>query len=180
MFKKHSKELNSTWTDFAYELKNYFQGWIAGLNIGTFDQLSELIIADQIKRRVPQDVREHFIDEWAQINKVEDLVLKLDNYECVRINNKREPCSPTTKKWNKPRMLSGPVKRMTQVPKPSQDDRLKDVKFDNRSNLTCYGCGKPGYIKAKCPSCSVLHLVREKTFLQIPSICILVTQIPVK
>ncbi|GBN46500.1 hypothetical protein AVEN_11416-1 [Araneus ventricosus] len=24
--------------------------------------------------------------------------------------------------------------------------------------LTCYGCGKPGYIKAKCPSCTT----REK------------------
>ncbi|GBO27179.1 hypothetical protein AVEN_261611-1 [Araneus ventricosus] len=63
---------------------NYFHGWIIGLDISTFDELKELIIVDQIKRRVPPEVCEHCIDEWSQLNNVEELTGKLDDYNVVR------------------------------------------------------------------------------------------------
>ncbi|GBO01715.1 hypothetical protein AVEN_1093-1 [Araneus ventricosus] len=72
MFSKRCKS-SDTWKDFAYEARNYFYGWIIDLDICTFDQLKELIIVDQIKRRVPAEVREHCIDEWSQLNNVEKL-----------------------------------------------------------------------------------------------------------
>ncbi|GBN30033.1 hypothetical protein AVEN_190647-1 [Araneus ventricosus] len=53
LFSKHCKSPTATWKDFAYEVRNYFHGWISGLDISTFDQLKELIIVDQIKRRLP-------------------------------------------------------------------------------------------------------------------------------
>ncbi|GBM17013.1 hypothetical protein AVEN_133287-1 [Araneus ventricosus] len=46
-------------------------------------QLKELIIVDKIKRRVPPEVREHFIVEWSQHNYVEKLASKLDDYDAV-------------------------------------------------------------------------------------------------
>ncbi|GBM63815.1 hypothetical protein AVEN_262703-1 [Araneus ventricosus] len=36
---------------------------------------------------------------------------------------------------------------------PKFSENPKPEKKENLSTLTCYGCGKPGYIKAKCPSC---------------------------
>ncbi|GBL77395.1 hypothetical protein AVEN_41807-1 [Araneus ventricosus] len=84
LFSKHCKSPTATWKDFASEVRNYFHGWISGLDISTFDQLKKLIIVDQIKRRVPPEVREHYIDEWSQLNNVEKLTSKLDDYDAVR------------------------------------------------------------------------------------------------
>ncbi|GBN48968.1 hypothetical protein AVEN_107652-1 [Araneus ventricosus] len=63
MFIKHSKNADGTWKDFVYDLRTYFQEWIKGLDVENFDQLCDLIITDEIKRRVPTEVKEHFIDE---------------------------------------------------------------------------------------------------------------------
>ncbi|GBN54508.1 hypothetical protein AVEN_98496-1 [Araneus ventricosus] len=83
LFSKHCKSPTATWKDFEYKVRNYFHGWISGLDISTFDQLKEIIIVDQIKCRVPE-VREHYIDEWSQLNNVEKLISNLDNYDAVR------------------------------------------------------------------------------------------------
>ncbi|GBM81944.1 hypothetical protein AVEN_4097-1 [Araneus ventricosus] len=39
---------------------------------------------DQIKRKVSQEVKDHFIDEWCKLNSPDDLVLKLDDYDNLR------------------------------------------------------------------------------------------------
>ncbi|GFW49929.1 uncharacterized protein TNCV_2315111 [Trichonephila clavipes] len=59
----HRKSNERTWQDFFYEIQPYFDGWILGLNVETFDQLRELIIADQIKKNAPYEFQEHFLDE---------------------------------------------------------------------------------------------------------------------
>ncbi|GFU11518.1 transposon Tf2-6 polyprotein [Trichonephila clavipes] len=58
----HQKSNERTWQDFFYEIQMYFDGWISGLNVETFDQLRELIIADQIKKNAPYEFQEHFLD----------------------------------------------------------------------------------------------------------------------
>ncbi|GBM02988.1 hypothetical protein AVEN_14504-1 [Araneus ventricosus] len=63
MFTKHSKNSDGTWKDFVYELRTYFQEWIKGLKVENFEQMCDLIIIDQMKRRVPTEVKGHFIDE---------------------------------------------------------------------------------------------------------------------
>ncbi|GBM14212.1 hypothetical protein AVEN_167299-1 [Araneus ventricosus] len=63
MFTKHSKNADGTWKDFVYELRTYFQEWIKGLEVENFEQLCDLIITNEMKRRVSTEVKEHFIDE---------------------------------------------------------------------------------------------------------------------
>ncbi|GFX94665.1 transposon Tf2-6 polyprotein [Trichonephila clavipes] len=50
----------------------------------TFDQLRELIIADQIKKSAPYELREHFLDEWSTINSPAEIAEKFEEYESVR------------------------------------------------------------------------------------------------
>ncbi|GBL95055.1 hypothetical protein AVEN_17366-1 [Araneus ventricosus] len=152
LFSKHCKSPTATWKDFAYEVRNYFHGWISGLDISTFDQLKELIIVDQIKRRVPPEVREHYIDEWSQLNNVEKLTSKLDDYDAVR--TKRDFHTSTPRKGAENRAY--PTLKQKRYPEqsPKFSENPKPEKKENRSTLTCYGCGKPGYIKAKWPSCT--------------------------
>ena len=46
LFSRHQKRDSSTWKDFYFELRNYFEGWLSELEIISFDKLKELIIAD--------------------------------------------------------------------------------------------------------------------------------------
>ncbi|GBL79856.1 Transposon Tf2-6 polyprotein [Araneus ventricosus] len=152
LFSKHYKSPTATWKDFAYEVRNYFHGWISGLDISTFDQLKELIIVDHIKRRVPPEVREHYIDEWSQLNNVEKLTSKLDDYDAVR--TKRDFHTSTLRKGAENRAYPTLKQKRYTEQSPKFSENPKPEKKENRSTLTCYGCRKTGYIKAKCPSCT--------------------------
>ncbi|GFX46116.1 retrovirus-related Pol polyprotein from transposon 297 [Trichonephila clavipes] len=83
-FSQQKKNPDSTWRDFYFELSSYFEGWIKELKITTFDQLKSLIIADQIKRKTPANIKEHFLDIWADLNDPLELAEKLDAYDNLR------------------------------------------------------------------------------------------------
>ncbi|GFV11257.1 uncharacterized protein TNCV_3723461 [Trichonephila clavipes] len=57
LFVTHQKAPKRTWIDFHHELNTYFNGWIDGLKIDTFDKLSDLIITDQLKRKTAFELR---------------------------------------------------------------------------------------------------------------------------
>ncbi|GBM84574.1 hypothetical protein AVEN_33847-1 [Araneus ventricosus] len=46
--------------------------------------VGDLIIADQIKRKVPEEVKDHFIDDWCKLNSPDDLDEKLYDYDTLR------------------------------------------------------------------------------------------------
>ncbi|GBM70835.1 hypothetical protein AVEN_69121-1 [Araneus ventricosus] len=83
-FFMHNKNLGSTWKNFAYELRSIFNEWVNGVKADSFEKLSDLITTDQIKRKVTQEVKDHFIDEWSKLNSSDDLVKKLDDYDTLR------------------------------------------------------------------------------------------------
>ncbi|GFX22302.1 uncharacterized protein TNCV_2951431 [Trichonephila clavipes] len=68
LFVTHQKAPERTWIDFYHELNTYFNGWIDGLKIDTFDKLSDLIITDQLKRKTAFEFKEYYLDEWANMN----------------------------------------------------------------------------------------------------------------
>ncbi|GBN82214.1 hypothetical protein AVEN_45109-1 [Araneus ventricosus] len=80
----HNKNLGSTWKNFAYELRSFFNEWVNGVKADSFEKLSDLIITDQIKCKVSQEIKDHFIDEWSKLNSPDDLVEKLDDYDTLR------------------------------------------------------------------------------------------------
>ncbi|GFX00527.1 uncharacterized protein TNCV_2235341 [Trichonephila clavipes] len=49
LFVTHQKAPERTCIDFYHESNTYFNGWINGLKIDTFNKLSDLIITDQLK-----------------------------------------------------------------------------------------------------------------------------------
>ena len=81
---QHQRAPEKSWKDFAYEVTNYFQGWIEGLEVNDFEGLRNLMITDQMKRKVPQEIREHFIDEWSTILTPSELANKVDEFESCR------------------------------------------------------------------------------------------------
>ncbi|GBM43838.1 hypothetical protein AVEN_166234-1 [Araneus ventricosus] len=83
-FFMHNKNLGSTWKNFAYELRSFFNEWVNGVKADSFEKLSDLIITDQIERKVSQEVKDHFIDDRSKLNSPDDLVEQLDDYDTLR------------------------------------------------------------------------------------------------
>ncbi|GFV62082.1 retrovirus-related Pol polyprotein from transposon 297 [Trichonephila clavipes] len=83
-FFQKKKNPDSTWRDFYFEISSYFEGWIKELKVTTFDLLKSLIIADQIKRKTPANIKEHFLDIWADLNDPLELAEKLDAYDSLQ------------------------------------------------------------------------------------------------
>ncbi|GFV01043.1 uncharacterized protein TNCV_1009641 [Trichonephila clavipes] len=60
MFSRHTKDPVKTWRDFYFDLQTYFDGWLKESKVTTLEELKDLIVADQIKKKAPQDYKDHF------------------------------------------------------------------------------------------------------------------------
>ncbi|UYV68366.1 hypothetical protein LAZ67_5004095, partial [Cordylochernes scorpioides] len=83
-FEKHERSQKGSWRDFAFELRGYFNEWIEGMNVENFDALKDLSVTNQLKKKVPNVLRNHLIDDWTKLNDPDELADKLDEYENVR------------------------------------------------------------------------------------------------
>ncbi|GFU40142.1 CCHC-type domain-containing protein [Trichonephila clavipes] len=88
-FMKHQRIPARSWRDFVFEITSYFEEWLDGMEVRDFKSLKDLIITDQLKKRVPGEIREHFVDEWAKFYEPSVLADKLDGYESVRSSVKK-------------------------------------------------------------------------------------------
>ncbi|GFY26200.1 uncharacterized protein TNCV_355161 [Trichonephila clavipes] len=98
LFVTHQKSPERTWIDFYHELNTYFNGWIDGLKIDTFNKLSDLIVTDQLKRKTPFEIKEYYLDEWANMNSPVQLAEKLEEFEDFKRTLKQKSSSPFVKK----------------------------------------------------------------------------------
>lgn len=80
------KETSASWRDFAFELTSNLEGWLTGLEIKTFEELKDLIIIDQIRRKLPKETREHFLDQLPKFKNIQDLTDVLDDFDSLRTN----------------------------------------------------------------------------------------------
>ncbi|GFY22844.1 uncharacterized protein TNCV_2181051 [Trichonephila clavipes] len=64
----HVRKVRIKRRDFYQEVQTFFNGWIEGLDVKTFDKLRDLLIADQMKKRAPAEFKEGHLDEWPSIN----------------------------------------------------------------------------------------------------------------
>ncbi|UYV70055.1 hypothetical protein LAZ67_7001643 [Cordylochernes scorpioides] len=62
-FEKHDKSQKGSWRDFAFELRGFFNEWIEGMNVENFDALKDLSVTNQLKKKVPNVLRNHLIDD---------------------------------------------------------------------------------------------------------------------
>ncbi|GFX92441.1 retrovirus-related Pol polyprotein from transposon 412 [Trichonephila clavipes] len=134
-FVQHQKKSDSTWKDFTFEITNYLDEWLIGLEINTFQDLKDLMV-DQLKKRANASMKDHFLDNWANLKSATQIAELFDNYEDVRKVN------------------SKPMDRLgASVP---ESTRVRT--FEKWVIQRCYHCNIPGHIKAVC-----LKLIKNKT-----------------
>ncbi|GFW26490.1 integrase catalytic domain-containing protein [Trichonephila clavipes] len=80
---------DSTWKDFTFEITNFLDEWLIGLEINTFQDLKDLMVVDQLKKRANASMKDHFLDNWANLKSATQIAELFDNYEDVRkVNSK--------------------------------------------------------------------------------------------
>ncbi|GFX29539.1 hypothetical protein TNCV_4776111 [Trichonephila clavipes] len=152
---------------FFYEIQTYFDGWISGSNVETFDQLRELIIADQIKKSAPYELREHFLDEWSTINSPAEIAEKFEEYESVRRTLRPKFYNSFAKGRYEASGSSDTYFQRTEYPQGGSNRRerkhfqLNGTSYSGRSKrLTCSYCKGPDHYAVDCtkrPKCSKIN-----------------------
>ncbi|GBN94900.1 hypothetical protein AVEN_218574-1, partial [Araneus ventricosus] len=122
-YNNHTKTAEGNWTNFLYELRNYFEEWLKGLK--TFAVLSDLTVIEQIERRVPREVKEHFIDEWAEIKSPKVLAKRLDEYDSVRSLWKKKHYSGYSKERFPIWKAKSPIESKASLPVKKEEHGVK-------------------------------------------------------
>ncbi|GBO13746.1 hypothetical protein AVEN_120129-1 [Araneus ventricosus] len=181
LFNKHQKapKKESTWYDFYYELKKYLEGWLNGLNVKTFEQLKDLMLVDQIKKRTSMEFKEHFMDEWTTIISPTEMVKKIEDFEDVRKTIKSKLFATQTErtnkgqfkpryenfseriehshyskhsdKWNDYRHQKDHRQREDAQQRYRFPNKNLDHSFDERYRPRCFECGSYSHFKPQCP-----------------------------
>ncbi|GFX66677.1 retrovirus-related Pol polyprotein from transposon 17.6 [Trichonephila clavipes] len=164
LFISHRKSNERTWQDFFYEIQTYFDEWISGLNVETFDQLRELIIADQIKKNAPYEFQEHFLDEWCTISSPAEIAEKFEVYESVRRTLRPKFYNSFAKGRYEARGSSDTYFQRSEYLQDGNNRRekkhfqLNGTSYSWKSKrLTCSYCKGPGHYAVDCtkrPKCS--------------------------
>ncbi|GBN46250.1 hypothetical protein AVEN_52741-1 [Araneus ventricosus] len=127
------------------QLKVFFNEWVSGVKADSFEKFRDLIITDQIKRKVSQEVKDHFIDDWSKLNSPDNLVEKLDDYDNLR----------STLRSKQPRKEGHYDKRNS-----FRDDsdittngnkKLFGITHNDRGEPKCFNCSKFGHVSRDRP-----------------------------
>ncbi|GFW67297.1 hypothetical protein TNCV_3337981 [Trichonephila clavipes] len=174
-FESHQRRPGAMWADLVFELRSYLDNWLAGMKVGDFAALKELLVTEQIKKRAPSELVDHFLDSWDGFKEAKSLAEKMDHFEAIRrVHKKTGP----TKTWerrtfdkqpleskNKSAHFSGkgknigPLDRDPYKHEVSQGSsqirrecpRAGDNQFEKRKPIICYYCNETGHIKPVCP-----------------------------
>ncbi|XP_055932981.1 uncharacterized protein LOC129963003 [Argiope bruennichi] len=164
-FVQHQKRMESSWRDLAFELRSFLEEWLDGVNVTDFDSLKDLMVVDQMKRRVGNEVREHFVDTWTKISSSSKLADLLDDYDGVRRSSKTGhiPSNGRTRvngNFEKRNPIVHDKNAMnTDYKRPSSPRNWKQERSDRRQ---CFECGSSQHLRAQCP-----NLAKMKNFSRI-------------
>ncbi|GFV18203.1 SCAN box domain-containing protein [Trichonephila clavipes] len=158
MFYRHQKSAEKSWRNYAHELNSYFTEWIAELQVKTFEQLKDLLITEQLKYRVPAEVRENFLDDWIKLKTPYELAEKLDEYESIKQSFRREIPKKNSYKFQggvnysgaRPKETPKDFKSKFQIKREPIHEKNHEKDFEKRRQLRCYECGSYSHLRPQC------------------------------
>ncbi|KAJ8033299.1 hypothetical protein HOLleu_23493 [Holothuria leucospilota] len=102
-FRKYRKADTQTYVEFAYQKERHFDRWCASKKVSTFDTLRQLMLVEEFKRCVNDDIKTHLEENKADNLKVVaqqvtvDLSLVLSLQQILVKNNQIQVVKRTTR-----------------------------------------------------------------------------------
>ncbi|KAJ8022625.1 hypothetical protein HOLleu_37579 [Holothuria leucospilota] len=104
-FRKYRKADTQTYVEFAYQKERHFDRWCASKKVSTFDTLRQLMLVEEIKRCVNDDIKTHLEENKA--DKLKEVANLADQYalthKCSKVGqtqNKGQFSRPNKKYGN--------------------------------------------------------------------------------
>ncbi|GBN50251.1 hypothetical protein AVEN_56861-1 [Araneus ventricosus] len=116
---------------------------------------AEILENTWVKRKVSQEVKDHFIDDWSKLNSPDDLVEKLDDYDTLRSTFKSKR---PRKEWHYDKQDS--VKD-DQAFTTNENKRLYGITHNERGEPKCCNCSNFGHIARNCSLPKSVLICRE-------------------
>ncbi|GFW10854.1 uncharacterized protein TNCV_4919731 [Trichonephila clavipes] len=158
LFKRQMKLLDlgeDVWKPFLIgalpsDVTSLITRWLNVLKVDSFDGLKNLMITDQTKKRCSPECKEHYLDIREELISPEMLADKLEVFDNIRHSLPSGPRRhvKASETINDGRQVS--IRKPERPPKREYSHQIPN----ERSPLRCYGCGKQGLIKSRCPTCN--------------------------
>ena len=148
-FRNSCKSFHQTFLEFASEKLRAFKRWLKCANVTSFDELVNLMVTEEFKRKLPQNIMLHIEDRQEK-----DLLKAASIADSYYLIHKQ------SFKSNPGKRAEGYVKPVSEKPPMRSDDNARGA---SRKEYCSY-CKREGHNISNCPEprCKVSDLFRSR------------------
>ncbi|KAJ8049627.1 hypothetical protein HOLleu_02455 [Holothuria leucospilota] len=164
-FRKYRKADTQTYVEFAYQKERHFDRWCASKKVSTFDTVRQLMLVEEFKRCVNDDIKTHLEENKA--DNLKEVANLADQYALThkfgkvgQTQNKGQFSRPNKKYGNNSGTTgnsgsqSGSISPTNSGKKqPDSSRQTNDQVSSNKAafkDITCGFCHKKGHTMANC------------------------------
>ncbi|KAJ8019449.1 hypothetical protein HOLleu_41054 [Holothuria leucospilota] len=165
-FRKYRKADTQTYVEFAYQKERHFDRWCASKKVSTFDTLRQLMLVEEFKRCVNDDIKTHLeenkadklsevanlADQYALTHKFGKVGQTQNKGQFSRPNKKYGNSSGTTGNSGSQSGSISPTNSGKKQPESSRqkNDQASSNKAAFKDIIICGFCHKKGHTTANC------------------------------
>ncbi|KAJ8049035.1 hypothetical protein HOLleu_01585 [Holothuria leucospilota] len=166
-FRKYRKADTQTYVEFAYQKERHFDRWCASKKVSTFDTLRQLMLVEEFKRCVNDDIKTHLEENKA--DKLKEVANLADQYALThkfgkvgQTQNKGQFSRPNKKygssnssgTTSSSGSQSGSISPTNSGKKQPDSNRQKNDQVSSNKaafkDISCGFCHKKGHTMANC------------------------------
>ncbi|GFY75279.1 uncharacterized protein TNIN_298861 [Trichonephila inaurata madagascariensis] len=140
----------------AYELNTHIlEGWLqeAYIEVKDFNSSKRIwFFTISLRKEFRRKLKN--VDIWGDIKSSSEIVQKLGDYEIARGKTSNNKVLPDVRRTSFHSKINKQIRTGDKAKEEPRKSFRGHSQFESRTPLSCYGCGKPGYIKSKCPDCN--------------------------